>query len=463
MKKLKTIALSLYILLSLQITAQKTLSFDAFKERVLKYHPVVRQSQILVESGEKEVLKSKGLLDPSFSTEIETKQFEEKEYYNLSNSGLKIPTWFGVDFKAGYEINRGEYVSNQNSTPLSGLWYAGIEVPIGQGLLFDERRETIQKAKIFQENSKNEQELVLNDLLLDAFSTYWSWYESFQKVKIAEEGLTLAEQRFQAVKQNALLGEIPTIDTVEAKIQLDYRKIELLENTNNFKNLSLFLSLFLWSDDYIPLELDENTFPDTIINSSFNSNSLVLRLNDSLSEDLPLLLQTMYKIDQLKIEERWKREQLKPQINLSYNPLSQPVGNNPIANFSTSNYKFGLSVYVPLFLRKERGSLAQTRLKIESTNLDLKYKIIELTNKEIQLRNDLLNLYAQLEIQQNQVNQGKILRDSEQKRFEIGESSLFLVNSREISYLTFKVKLAEIEAKMKISEAKWLWLFSELN
>jgi outer membrane protein TolC len=463
MKKLKILAFALFIFLSLQIKAQKMLSFDAFKERVLKYHPVVRQSQILIETGEKEVLKAKGMLDPSFSTEIETKQFDEKEYYNLSNSGLKIPTWFGVDFKAGYEINRGEFVSKQNSTPLSGLWFAGIEVPLGQGLLFDERRETILRAKIFQENSKNEQELVLNDLLLDAYSTYWSWYEAYQKMKIADEGLTLAEQRFQAVKQNALLGEIPTIDTVEAKIQLDYRRIELLENTNNFKNVSLFLSLFLWSEDFVPLELDENTFPNEQITRSFDNNTLLLRMNDSLSYDLPLLMQTMYKIDQLKIEERWKREQLKPQINLSYNPLSQPVGNNPIANFSPSNYKFGLSVYVPLFLRKERGSLAQTKLKIENTNLDLKYKIIELTNKEIQLRNDLLNLYAQLEIQQNQVSQGKLLRDSEQKRFEIGESSLFLVNSREISYLTFKVKLAEIEAKMKISEAKWLWLFSELN
>lgn len=461
---MKKINLVLIIFFFLQhFFGQQTLTFEAYKERVLKFHPIVRQAQILVDSGEKEIMKAKGLLDPSFSSEISKKQFEEKDYYNLSTTGLKIPTWLGVDFKAGYEINRGDYISKQNSTPLSGLWYAGIEIPLGQGLLYDERRAAIQQAKIFKENSINEQELLLNDLLLDAYSTYWSWYEAYQKLAIAQEGLSFAEQRFQAVKSNAILGEVPSIDTVEAKIQLDYRKLELIENSNNFKNSSLFLSLFLWSEDFIPLELEENTIPNTKITAKYNLNSLKLRMNDSLSNNIPLILQTTYKIEQLKIEEKWKKEQLKPTVNVSYIPLSQPVGDNPIANFSPNNYKFGLSVYVPLFLRKERGSLAQTKLKIEKSNLDLRYKFLEITNKEMQLRNDLINLYEQFEIQKNQVNQGKLLRDSEQTRFDIGESSLFLVNSREISYLTFKVKLAEIEAKMKISEAKWLWLFSELN
>jgi outer membrane protein TolC len=463
MRNLKLI-FSLLLLSSIfQIQAQKILSFEDYKIRVLKFHPVIRQSQILVETGEKEILKAKGLLDPSFSSEISTKQFENKEYYNLSNTGLKIPTWLGVDFKAGYEINRGDLISPQNATPLSGLWFAGIEIPLGQGLLYDERRAMIQSAKIFQENSQNEQELMINDLLLDAYSTYWSWYESYQKLIIAEEGLILAQQRYEAVKQNSILGEVPSIDTVEAKIQLDYRRIEFIDNSYAYQNQRLFLSLFLWSEDFIPLELEENTFPDLTISVNFNKNSFALRMNDSLSTNSPLILQSVYKIEQLKIEERWKKEQLKPQIDLSYNPLSQPIGNNPFTNFSPANYKFGLSVYVPLFLRKERGSLAQTRLKIENSNLDLKYKVQELTNKEIQFRNELINLYEQWEIQKKQVEQGKLLRDSEQTRFEIGESSLFLVNSREISYLTFKVKLAEIEAKMKVNEAKWLWLFSELN
>ena len=460
---MKQIILSIILLNIYSVFSQQVFDFESFKMRVLTFHPVIKQAQNRVKNGNYEVLKAKGMLDPKFASEISSKQFKDKEYYNLSNTGLKIPTWFGVDFKTGYEINKGQFISEEHATPGSGLWYAGVDIPLGQGLLFDERRSTILQAKIFQKNSENEQKLIINDLLLDAYANYWFWYEAFQKLNVSKEGLDFAKIRFLGVKQNALLGEVPAIDTVEAKIQLDNRQADYIQNLYAYQNAQLALNLYLWSDDFIPLELDTNSIPVSQISAVFKKEKLLLRTNDSISSDIPLVLSSLYKLDQLKIEEKWKKEQLKPQIDLSYNPLSQPVGNNPFQNFSINNYKFGLSVYVPLFLRKERGSLNQTKIKIENANLDLKYKINEIAQKESILRNDLFNLYDQLEIQKSQVKQAKLLRDSEQTRFDIGESSLFLVNSREISYLTYKIKLAEVEAKVKITEAKWLWLFSELE
>lgn len=461
---MKGIVFFIFILLCvLSIDAQEILDFESYKKRVLKFHPVIKQASNQVKIGENEVLKAKGQLDPIFESDISGKQFDGIEYYNLSNTGLKIPTWLGIDFKTGYEANRGAFVNAQNTTPSSGLWYAGIDVPLGQGLFFDERRATIKIAKIFQENSLNEQILIKNDLLLDAYAAYWFWYESYKKFSISKEGLDFSENRFKAVKENARLGDVPFIDTVEAKIQLDSRKMDFIQADFDFQNASLLLNLFLWSDDFVPLELDKKTIPDLTIKNDFQEGLLKERILDSVSTSVPLIMSFLYKLEQLQVEEHWKKEQLKPQVNLSYNPLSRPVGNNPFQNFSTSNYKFGVSVYVPLFLRKERGAFQQAKLKVENSKLDLKYKIYELKQKETQLKNDIIRLYTQVEIQNQQVKQAKTLRDSEQIRFEIGESSLFLVNSRELSYLSYKATLAELEAKLKISEAKWKWILSELE
>lgn len=445
------------------ILAQVSLDFDTYKNRVLNYHPLIKQAQNKALIGEQEVLKAKGQLDPKFSTDITGKEFDGKTYYQLSNTGLKIPTWLGIDFKAGYEQNRGAYVSGEHLTPSSGLWYAGIEIPVGQGLFFDERRAIIQQAKVIEKMALNEQELLINDLLLDAYSTYWIWFEAYQKLIIADEGYEFALIRFNGVKENALLGEVPFIDTVEAKIQLDSRKFEQTQANYDYQNACSNLNLYLWTTDFIPLELETSTIPQSAAQKKYQLTALKLRMSDSLITNLPMVLNTSYKLDQLKIEEKWKREQLKPELNLAYNPISQPVGNNPFQNFSPQNYKFGVTANVPLFLRKERGALAQTKLKVENAKLDLTYKINEIEQKEIQIRNDLVRLYEQVDIQQTQVIQAKRLRDSEQTRFEIGESSLFLVNSRELSYLQYKMKLVELEAKMKITEAKWQWLFSELD
>lgn len=459
----KLILFLIGILLQVTLVAQVSLDFDAYKNRVLKFHPVIQQSQNKAKIGEKEVLKAKGQLDPNFETEISSKKFEGKDYYRLSNTGLKIPTWLGLDFKAGYEQNRGIYVSEEHQTPGSGLWYAGIEIPLGQGLFFDERRATIQHAKVIEKMAFNEQELMINDLLLDAYVAYWSWFEAYKKLTIAQEGYEFALIRFNGVKENAILGELPFIDTVEAKIQLDSRKFEKTQAEYDYQNSKSVLNLYLWTDNFIPLELEETTIPQADSKKKYTLSNLALRMTDTLAVGLPLILNTSYKLDQLKIEERWKREQLKPELNLAYNPISRPVGNNPLQNFTPQNYKFGFTASVPIFLRKERGALAQTKLKVENAKLDLNYKINEIQQKEMQLRNDLFRLYEQVDIQQQQVVQAKTLRDSEQTRFEIGESSLFLVNSREMSYLQYKMKLVELEAKMKITEGKWLWLFSELD
>lgn len=445
------------------VVAQQKLDFESFKKRVLTFHPVVKKAANTVEIGEQEVVKAKGMLDPKLSSEISGKQFKDVDYYHLGNSGLKIPTWIGIDFKAGYEQNRGTYLNPQNSTPGSGLWYAGVEVPLGKGMFFDERRATIRTAQVVEKMALNERELMINDVLLDAYSSYWSWYETYQKLKIAEEGYRFALIRFEGVKQNALLGETPSIDTVEARIQLLNRNFEKIQAEYNFQNASSVLNLFLWTENFIPLELEENTIPQDEAKNNYELGSLLLRSATMDTEKAPIVLQTVYKLDQLKIEERLKKEQLKPELNVAYNPLSQPVGNNPFANFSVENYKFGVTASMPIFLRKERGGLAQTKLKIENATLDITYKVNELKQKEMILRNELYQLYEQLDIQKTQVLQSKMLLDSEQTRFDIGESSLFLVNIREMNYLQYQMKLIELEAKMKILEAKWLWLFSELD
>jgi outer membrane protein TolC len=462
MLKLQYIFILFTISLNGLLYSQKKLSFEEFKGRLMEHHPVIKQAKNMVLSGEFEVMKAKGQLDPAFFSELSSKQFEGKEYYNLSNTGLKIPTYLGIDLKTGYEINKGYYINDESQTPGSGLWYAGIEIPLGEGLFFDERREMIQKAKVFQQMNENEQRLLVNDLILDAFASYNLWIENFQKLKIAEEGLNFAKIRFVGVKESAIQGDIPIIDTVEAKIQLKIRESELLQRQNDYKNTQQTLNLYLWTENMIPLELENETIPANDFQLNFQSNKYTLQALEETITSNPYILNYMYKLEQLNIEERWKKEQLKPDINLSYNPLSRPVGNNPLAEYSMNNYKFGFQVYVPLFMRKERGSYRQIKLKVENASLDLSYKTAELKQKITILRNDIFTLNEQLIIQKLQVEQAKQLRDSEQTRFDIGESSLFMINTREQNYLNMKIKLTEMEAKMKILEYKWLWIFNEI-
>ena len=54
--------------------------------------------------------------------------------------------------------------------------------------------------------------------------------------------------------------------------------------------------------------------------------------------------------------------------------VSEPIGNNPLTNLSTNNYKWGLEFKMPILLRKERGEVKLANLKIEEKSLDLSYE-----------------------------------------------------------------------------------------
>jgi outer membrane protein TolC len=441
---------------------QYVLDFEAYKKRVLTFHPISIQANAIKMIGLREIQQAKGSLDPVVFSDLAGKEFEGKDYYFLSNSGLKIPTWIGLDVKTGYEANRGTYLNSQMSTPNSGLWYAGVEVPLGRGLFFDERRAAIQQAKIAAALSENEQKLMLNDLLLDAYEAYWNWYENYQRFQIAEEGYRFASIRFQGVRQNALLGDVPYIDTLEANIQLQDRNMDLIQARFNFFNAGLILETFLWSDDLIPLELDSLTIPGNFTFEAVQLNLLRLSNLNAKESNNPFLLESIYKVEQLKVEEKLKREMLKPTFDVQYNALVRPYGDNQLTAINPQNYKWGANVYYPLFIRKERAGLKITKLKIEANEAGIELKIIDLKNKEEAIRNEIYRSSEMISIQQNQVQNSRRLRDAEQIRFELGESSLFLVNSREMSYLSSRIKLAEYESKLKISEAKWKWIAGEL-
>ena len=431
--------------------------FETFKLTVSKFHPLIQKAKNLELAGNGEVLKALGGFDPTISSNVNQKSFNGKEYYWTSNTTLKIPIWFGTNLKAGYEANRGEYVENDQKLPGSGLWYAGVEIPLLQGFLYNERQFQLQQAQNLQQMSVAERQLAVNDLLLDAFSTYWTWTEAYKKLMIAKEGFVLAEARYKAAKENVAVGENPPIDTVEALILLENRTVENKSAQTQFQNATLLLQTFLWADGNQLVSIPANVIPQLA-----NTNPEVGILNTNDIDSLPSIQLAAYKVDQIALDVKWKKEQLKPSINANYNLLNQPSGNLEISQFSMQNYKFGVTAYVPLFLRKERGGVKLAKLKMENAGLDLLAKKREYDQKIKNLSNEIELQTANIVIQKRIVAHTRTLRTAELDKFQAGESSLFMINSREQTYLSSENKLVELEIKLEVSKLKMKWLLNKL-
>jgi hypothetical protein len=99
------------------------------------------------------------------------------------------------------------------------------------------------------------------------------------------------------------------MDTVEAGIQVQNRKLNEQQALLNLQNAAQFLSVFLWADGRIPLELQECAIPVSADSLGIQLPDLTAR--DSLISSHPMLTQAAFKIDRLDIDRRLKREKLR--------------------------------------------------------------------------------------------------------------------------------------------------------
>ena len=94
----------------------------------------------------------------------------------------------------------------------------------------------MQQAKIGVNASIEERRVIYNTLLYEAGSAYWDWFKAYNEVQVYTNGLAFAQQRFEATKNTAVLGERPYIDTLESIIQVQNRQISLQQAQLDYKN-----------------------------------------------------------------------------------------------------------------------------------------------------------------------------------------------------------------------------------
>ncbi len=437
------------------------LKLEAVFRSMLLYHPVVKQAKLLTEQAKQELLIARGTgFDPKIQSTLDYKSFDGKEYFSIWQNALKIPTWFGADFKVGYDEMYGTYLNPQNYIPSNGLSYVGVSVPIGQGLIMDQRRAVLRQAQAFQQINEAEKIKTINKISFEVAKDYWEWYFRYQRYQNLEMGIDLATKRYEFVKSRAKVGEEATIDTTEALVLLQTRSVTYSQAEMELQNAALQLSNHTWGENDTPLEIDSNTRPEIFILSINKITKETLEeLVANAKINHPEITKINFKLKQLEIERRLSVENLKPTINLNYNVLSRGKFQNfeSGSSYFQNNAKYGFDISMPLFLRKERGKLLLTKAKIKQTNFERSYTARQIQNEIFKYYNELVNTEKLIDTQKNLVNNYVRLRDGELEKFNNGESSLFLVNSRETNLIDTQVKLAEMEAKYEKAKAGLYW------
>ena len=353
-----------------QDSLEEVLRFDEFLAYVKRHHPVVKQADLIINESEVRLMSARGGFDPKIEVDYDRKKFKNTEYYDKLNATFKIPTWYGIELKANFEENQGIFLNPEASIPENGLYSAGISFSVAQGFLINKRMADLKRAKLFVNQSKADRDIEVNNVLYQASLAYFNWLQAFNETRVYGDFLKNADVRFKAVKQSVDLGESAAIDSVEARIAVYDRSLNLEKSKVKLMKSRLELSNYLWLND-VPVELQDAVIPDQNLEAIVDQTLTVSDFNiENFDIDTHPKLQSLnYKYQSLDLERRLKLNMLLPKIDLQYNFLSETP--DVLSTFNTSAYKSGLTMSFPLFLRKERGDLKLSKLKMLDTNLEI--------------------------------------------------------------------------------------------
>lgn len=438
----------------------ETLSLSEYLGYVKSFHPVVKQANLVINEGEAKLLKARGAFDPKLEVDMDRKEFKNTDYYDKLNAAFKIPTWYGVEFKAKYEENSGVFLNPESTVPEDGLYSVGVSVSLAQGLLTNRRMAMLKQARLFNNQVEADRQLMVNDILFEAAQTYFKWLKTYNDKLVYDSFLYNAEFRLKGIIKSYEAGEFPAIDTLEAGIIVQTRKLAYENARMTHVKASLELATFLWLDDNTPVELQDNVVPDTNtelgIDEALNTSGVNLEMLDL--ENHPKLRSLGYKYEGLIVEKRLMANNLLPRVDLEYNLYSETPGY--IDSYNTSNYMAGLNVNFPLFLRKERGDLKLAKAKVQSAEFEIAATRVTLRNKIDAISQEMESYLLQNAITEDMVRDYETLLKAEERKFFLGESFLFLINSRESKLIEARLKANETENKYFNSKAR---LFNTLG
>ena len=141
---------------------------------------------------------------------------------------------------------------------------------------------------------------------------------------------------------------------------------------------------------------------------------------------------------------------LLPKIDLAYSYLSEPAY---FDNYRLQDYKVGVNFYFPLFLRKERGSLQMTKYKLQEGKFDRDLERVQLKNKISAHQTEIESLEKQMLLIGRLVKDSQTMLNSEDRLFGFGESSMFLINTRENNLVASQLSQIAIENRYFESNA----------
>jgi len=441
--RLRFVILSLLMCYPIADLMANTLTLEEVLRSTDRFYPVINMAREDIENAKGAHLKAAGQFDPLLKAHERSTPLGGYKN-NYINNTLVVPTLYhGLKLFSGYRIGRGDFEiwDQYYLTNSGGEYRAGLDIPVFRNNEIDAQRAQLMSTHERICIAMMQKENIRIQSYQKAIVLYWAWVNAGLKLKVYSDLLSVAKIRQAAVEKRAKEGDVAEINITENKQFIVEREQLLNQARLVLKQSAINLSLFYRDQCANPLIPKQSRLPKTksLTRSIENTKSRPPDKARLLFHPALLQLEGIQKINRIYL--KLAHNALMPLMNVkAYTSKDNGRGDprkNPTAARISVHFKF------PVYLREARGEIIKVSADIR--RLEQQRKLV--MNKLVQSLENLIVssqfLKKQFYLANKQVGMAVKIQKAEEKRFNAGGSSLFLVNQWEQNAIQARLRLID--------------------
>lgn len=363
----------------------------------------------------------------------------------------------GTSYALDVTMNRA--TSNNLFFLYNPSWFAQLRYAIAQPLLRNlgsgVNGHSIRIAQNNHRISESQFEQQMMDLVEQAQNNYWDYVFSIEDMKVKQESVQLAEKTLEENQMKVAAGVLAPLDVVQAESQVANMQDALIVSTYTSRQNEDQLKKTITNQPDPGLLLAKITPVDALRRPAPED---LVSITDAIRialENRPEMKQARLAVDNAEIDRGYTKNQTLPvlDVNAAYTQtglagipnLASPLGGIPIvgvipgpsggmsdalrqlvhADYKT--YSFGFNLQIPLSNKAARSDYdrALSAKKLAQAQVDGTAQQIALEVRNAMIRVEMNRAHIETAAKARETAQKTL--DVEQKKFDLGVSTLFFV------------------------------------
>jgi outer membrane protein TolC len=435
------------------------LTLEEVLKRVETRYPKVVGARLEREAAAAKTLSKSGAFDPVVRFDADTLRYNSSSTRGKAATtsgadvGVLFPTESGVAVELLAARNTGLVKSPDSSTGRGGTYQIALKIPLLRGNGINPKRTQRDQARLGEPIADQNVLLVRQDALFQAATAYWTWVGAVRKLAIADDLVRVARDRAAGLDREIELKQRAAIDGVEARSQIEQRIANREKAARDVDKAALTLAKFLFSDvdpETVPMPRPEQapagfsserpTEPPTVAE--------VVALRQRALDTRPELRSLALQRQVIGLDLALARNDLKPQMDLIYAP-GRDEGRLGIGD----TLKAGVVFTLPTLQRDARGRLDEARAKDAKLGQEeaLARRIIDVEIDDA--ISALRRAYERYGAAENALALTRRVEEGERIRFREGDSTLLIINLRELATAEAAGRLLDIRVEIEQARA----------